>query len=157
KHRHIVAADQRYTQAISKQSGCIEQDFHPALQLIRCAARTQPSNVSDRLETGAATRPTSVGTRRPGNVSYILTKATRPAASSATSAGSSMARTAWAIRSAPRASTAARTLAGPVNRAQVAAVLQMLYDTVLVSAQVEGSPMSAKRARRMAQLVRVRL
>jgi AcrR family transcriptional regulator len=42
---------------------------------------------------------------------------------------------------------------GARHPAEVAAELQMLYDAVLVSAQVEGGSTSARRARKLAQLV----
>jgi AcrR family transcriptional regulator len=43
--------------------------------------------------------------------------------------------------------------AGLNHPAEAAAELQMLYDAVLVSAQVEGGAMSARRARKLAQLI----
>ena len=45
------------------------------------------------------------------------------------------------------------TQAGLTHPAELAAELQMLYDAVLVSAQVEGGATSARRARKMAQLI----
>jgi AcrR family transcriptional regulator len=44
-------------------------------------------------------------------------------------------------------------LAGLNHPTEAAAELQMLYDAVLVSAQVEGGAMSARRARKLAQLI----
>ena len=43
--------------------------------------------------------------------------------------------------------------AGLNNPAEAAAELQMLYDAVLVSAQVDGGAKSARRARKLAQLI----
>jgi hypothetical protein len=43
--------------------------------------------------------------------------------------------------------------AGLKRPEQVAVVLQMLYDSVLVTAQAEGGAASAKRARRLAQMI----